>query len=370
MKSTNMELQAIREKLQMLQAEPLAAESLALPWAEKPQYEKPRAERPRSEKPQNEKKAVPPRSVGAESAYSPQELAIEALKQRSSNVASGESRSSHSPPSTEIDARTDALVAKELYRLEVLASNINERSQQQAAEIMTLKRSAQQASVALRRQGVHEHPQLEAITQFLNSYPSAIVPYVQRDATGRFTLTYNTIDFHQAEQDAVDTASALRKLARPDQVSSVQIPFSQPTRPVAAKDQTVGHPATKSRYASAEHSIQTAATTVVHGFTRLLSQTVKPLVGLYAERAYQSDRVADSFSWLDGMIWFSGAAIARLAISGIALSYPIVQSISLVALAGILVFALYQVIVPKSDDYSLIYRLCMAMVGLLVAGMF
>ena len=76
------------------------------------------------------------------------------------------------------------------------------------------------------------------------------------------------------------------------------------------------------------------------------------------------------FSWLDGTIWFSSAAIARIMIQAIAASYPIVQTLSLMGLVGVIVFALYKVIISKSTDYSLVYRLCIGMMGLFLAGLF
>ena len=181
MKSTDMELQAIREKLQLLQAEPPAAETLVLPWSEAGGT---------ASVPQPFRSAVPAANQSPQQKLdhqnpnkSPQEIAIEALKQRSRG---GDQAA---------NARIDNLVAQELYRLEVQANYINERSQQQAADIMALKRSAQQASVGLRRQGIHTHPQLTAITQFLESYESAAVPRMEKDDQGHFNLTYDTVDF-------------------------------------------------------------------------------------------------------------------------------------------------------------------------------
>ena len=84
----------------------------------------------------------------------------------------------------------------------------------------------------------------------------------------------------------------------------------------------------------------------------------------------EGDYSGHQFSWLDGMIWFSGAAIARIVVRDIAISHPIAQTAFLVALVGVIVFALYRVVISKSNDYSLVYRLCIGMAGLFVAGPF
>jgi hypothetical protein len=124
-------------------------------------------------------------------------------------------------------AHADNLVAQEIYRLEVQAHNINERSQQQAAELLAMKRSAQQAAIALRRQGIHEHPQLATITQLFENHPAATVPHIERNSQGQFALTRQIIDFHRAEQEAVDTANGLRNR----QPHRSVVPFSHPIQP-------------------------------------------------------------------------------------------------------------------------------------------
>ena len=389
-----MELQAIREKLQQLQAEPPAAETLALPWSEAGQAASTSGSFGQSLSP------VPPaENQGPDQNPNkcPQELAIEALKQRSRG----------SDQAT--NARIDNLVSQELYRLEVQANYINERSQQQATDIMALKRSAQQASVGLRRQGIHNHPQLAAITQFLESYQSAVVPHIERDDKGHFTLTYDTVDFHRAEQEAVDTAHTLRNRRRATPQPPSQVPFSQP---VAAEPFIAFE---KSRHSStyqvAADWMQAATNSTVDTLTQLFGSGLdqffgqrgsrrrrqrkhpakfapegfdSELAGLplsdWEEGMMDSDFSDDSaeegyysssqFSWLDGAIWFSGAAIARIIVRDIAINHPIVQTAFLVALVGVIVFALYQVIISKSNDYSLVYRLCIGIAGLFLAGLF
>ena len=408
MKSTDMELQAIREKLQLLQAEPPAAETLALPWSEsgravstsgsvkQPFRPVPPAEGQRPEQDLGSQNSGGQNSGGQNSGKSPQEMAIEALKQRSRGSDQA------------ANARIDNLVSQELYRLEVQASHINERSQQQAADIMALKRSAQQASVGLRRQGIHNHPQLAAITQFLESYESAVVPHIERDAQGHFSLTYDTVDFRQAEQDAVNTAHTLRNRRRAASPVPSQMPFSEPV----ATEHLAAHPKSSpsSTYQVAEDWMKAAVSSPVDTLTQLFGLASDQILGqtgsrrrrrrkrqtafvpegfdseleglqpgdweegmmddLSADPAEEDDYSGTQFSWLDGAIWFSGAAIARIVVRDIAISYPIAQTVFLVALVGIITFALYQVVISKTNDYSLVYRLCIGMVGLFLAGLF
>ncbi|KPQ35551.1 MAG: Pentapeptide repeats (8 copies) [Phormidesmis priestleyi Ana] len=454
-----MELQAIREKLQQLQAEPPAAEALALPapWsdpknnaepaphaagsqsipvAHNPQFVQSLAYQQGSHSisPRPDQQLNNPRLNNPDQQInqSPQEKAIEALKQRSLG---------HDQAAI---ARMDHLVAQEIYRLEVQANNINERSRQQATEIMAIKRSAQQASVGLRRQGIHDHPQLTAIIQFLADHQSAAVPYIERDSQGHFTLAYDTIDFHQAEQEAIDTAHALRNRRQ----ASHAVPISQPphqalfTQPIASSAQHNTLTPPRNNYETAKSWIEAACNFAVEGTSELIhtfsSGSASDLTekgkrrrrrrntvtiegdypetnslnhdewpegieegfgqaGLSAMGGFSmgssdmgssdmgssdmgssdmgSSDMAEGylnhqFSWLDGTIWFSSAAIARIMIQAIAASYPIVQTLSLMGLVGVIVFALYKVIISKSTDYSLVYRLCIGMMGLFLAGLF
>ncbi|MFK8182830.1 MAG: hypothetical protein AB8B99_05600 [Phormidesmis sp.] len=440
MKQTDMELQAIREKLQSLQAEPQAAETLSLPWASNDHGLTGQTSHRSGQEHHNPTHAD---NIDLEESHatqqsrqphgsqnkSPQEIAIETLKQRSRG---GESAS----------ARIDNLMAQELYRLEVQANLINEQSQKQAENILALKRSAQQASIGLRRQGIQNHSQLAIITEFLEHYPSVAVPHIDRDSQGTFTLSYITVDFQQAEQDAIDTAHALRNRQQQtttnqtDNVSFNQEPpstlFSQPLPPLrrAHKDSAIrniyaeetsptrssinnpGEPisTTRPRKNRLQKSLGNTIDKVLYLLgsnqerkrqtvetNRVISNSVvsegidlfnnvsthSTVEGFVDHEGRISHTDADfifsgpskhgnshPFSWLDGTIWFSGAAIARIIIQTIALSYPIVQTLFVITLASAITFALYRVVIARSENYNLIYRLCIAMAGLLLASLF
>ncbi|MEM6449218.1 MAG: hypothetical protein AAF703_02785 [Cyanobacteria bacterium P01_D01_bin.105] len=434
-----MELQAIREKLQSLQAQPPAAETLSLPWSmsnESMVHEQALSAHADSSQerfssvnltPQDNQaahRASPSRTPQyASENQSAQALAIETLKQRSRG---GEAA----------NARIDSLIAQELYRLEVQANIINEQSEKQAENILALKRSAQQASIGLRRQGIQNHPQLAIITEFLERYRSAAVPHLERDEQGYFALSYNTVNFQQAQQDAMDTADALRNRgqhlptatstsstesirtgqtsapqdeALQDILFSQKIPAAYPNHhsavtrsPISAGPanlSSVPQP-TRTRKNRLEKSLGNTIDKVLSlfgqnkarkrkptgipielmdnsaGHQHLEEGFIKPGTAAFTTddnpslSSSDSDEYTRSFSWLDGMIWFSGAAIARILMQTVALNYPIAQTLFVILLAGSICFALYKVVIAKSDDYSLIYRLCIVMAGLLLASLF
>ncbi|MGC1306824.1 MAG: hypothetical protein WA885_06315 [Phormidesmis sp.] len=369
MKKTDMELQAIREKLQMLQAEPPAAEVIALPWA--PATAKvTRADRPSTQL----------STEVSEGADSPQALAIEALRQRSHGSDQA---------ALAAQAKIDSLIAQEIYRLEVQAHHINARSQQQAADILAMQRSAQQAAVTLARQGIQGHPLQAVIAQFLADAPAAAVPHITRDQQGHFALTHNTIDFHRAEHEAVDTANSLRnrQQAKPGL-------FSQPieSNPSAISEALRNTEASTGRSGATDRIKAPKMQTAVEGVIQFLGQLLnrgrrhrRQAMGLSSqvnstffgevEEGFMDDPLegyflGEHFTLFDSMIWFSGAAIAGFAIKAITASFPLIKTSLLVAIASLIAFALYRAFTLKAADRSLIPRLCLAAAGLMLAILF
>jgi len=322
----------------------------------------------------------------AKPTVSPQAMAIEALKQRSG--ASGASGAQ----STQASNRANELVSQEIYRMEVHAQNINERSQQQANEILALKRSAQQAAIALRRQGIHSHPQLDTITKFLEHYPSTAVPHLERDTQGHFVLGHTTVNLNHAEQEAQITADALRNrtaaasLSYPDSlekdthtVSSPQSPFSQAPFSQTPFSQAVSAGPSMDDYLGSVDRYLEGNTTDRLAQTRTndrAGRKSKPWnlnLGKLFSRMKRKPPTGSApsnrrFSLLDGAIWFSGAAIARIMIEGIVLSYPILRMPLLLILFCAISFAIYRVVVSKSSDLTSAYRLGITLLGLFLGS--
>ncbi|MGB7084523.1 MAG: hypothetical protein WBD47_03140 [Phormidesmis sp.] len=363
MKKTDMELQAIREKLQLLQAEPPTAEALSLPWSAPTVGLSERSHLPQSQsEPQPASEPTPqPASQPALSSeqikQSPQAIAIEALKQRSSNQQGTSVESAESKQGAA--AYADSLVAQEIYRLEVQAHHINVRSQQQADEIMAMKHSAQQAAIALGRKGVQNHPQLKVLAQFLDSGQSALVPLIEQDSEGHFCLTYQTLDFRSAQQDAISTAQALRQ--RSVSTSTSPTVFSHPIEP---------GPIARRKSRLEKTSRPQKPNRWIEQMKVALSPLSKQLSKQLSEQRFEDEGyAATQFSWLDGAIWFSGAAIARIVVEFAVIRYPFLSTPLLIALVGTLVFGIYRIITSKSSDFGPAYRLLIAMLGLFSVGL-
>ncbi|MEL6491309.1 MAG: hypothetical protein AAFQ95_15235 [Cyanobacteria bacterium J06621_3] len=392
MKKTDMELQAIRKKLRQLESEPSAGDVLTAPWStpvSAPAARRQSSRNPASRPAYFENAAYTPQSypTGPSSKdVSPQATAIEALKQRSTNQA-------HSTHSVHGERRADNLIAQEIYRLEIHAQSINERSQQQAAELLAMKRSAQQAALAFRRQGIHEHPQLEIISELLATQSTTTVPQIERDSQGYFSVTQSLVDLHRAEQEALSNAETLRN----------RMPFSNHTEPFGihepadsfipfSEDIENGPNLDDYELASTRPSKREDASLPrktrrmpgllwIFSLFRMFSPMVKRRPNSRQGNAH-SNRLSTAgmgnsqaaipssnrFSWLDGTIWFSAAAITRIVLEAIVLSYPLLRMPLLLILFSAISFSIYRVVVSQSSSWTSAYRLGVVLLGLFLGS--
>ena len=282
----------------------------------------------------------------------------------------------------------DDLIVQEIQRLERRAIDINHRSQQQAEDILGLKRAAQQAAITFARQGIHDHPQIDVINRFFDRYTASYVPIIERDDCGHFTLGDYSINLRRAEEEAIENAAVLRGNRHPEALPSVP-PFSQPISERTIRKRTIRkqniQPATG--MARAQRQKKSGSLT-----TRLQDQMGHAVSGLEAlwtslcsmqanaSRKPISQRLATEqsianyssnreFSFADGAIWFSAAAIvARLILKTFASVFPIFQPVLWLAPLSLFCAAIYLLFVAKSTNSTLMYRLVLIALGLFLSG--
>ncbi|MEL6352015.1 MAG: hypothetical protein AAFR58_09630 [Cyanobacteria bacterium J06627_28] len=352
MKDTDMDLQAIKEKLQQLQAEPVESEVLAMPWSSSQQMALP-----------IHRQHIP--TANGQTTNKNSTAAIEKLQQRSVPSAT----STHHGNAQTVNGYGGDLIAQQIYRLEILANNINARSQEQAAELIAMKRSAQQAAVGLRRQGIHSHPQLDVIETFLSQQSETSVPRIERDSSGQFHLNDAVVYLNKAEQDAQTTAQSLRNRRAPQHLSLSQPPFSQSpfSQPIANTQGTAYDEALESATPPRNRRRQAI------GLPSLLAGLRRRMFTKRIPAASDSGAYTQShgrFSWTDGAIWFCGAAIARIIIETVVLSFPALRMPMLLVLFSAISFSIYRVVTSKSTSFTSAYRLAIVLLGLFMGGSF
>lgn len=371
----------------------------------------------------------PDRSSLSAGAIAPAE-AIGALQQRSHSEAA--SQRNDSAFVTDLSDYKRGLIEQEIQRLQQKADEINQRSSQQAAAILDLKRAAQQAAVGFGRQKIR-HPQIEVIDRFLDGYATSHVPIIERDRHGYFRLSDRPINLRRAEEEAVENAAILRGDRLSERKSFVQ-PFSQPlegplhgtserTAAVTARNVTARsaasnrvsiHTGFRKRIRTKRldlAKLQTKLVKILNEISRLLKGRIQAASGRMSsgtknERGLGQDTVLSArfgqqplpidanrysdgsafateqdaggypgqsepgFSWVDGTIWFSAAAIARIALEAIVGLVPVLQPV--LGLAPLVLFgsALYLLFVAKSSNTNLMYCIALSGLGLFLGNPF
>ena len=354
MNKSAMELQAIRDKLQSLKAEPPLEEDNPLPWSSTALSSHRSYPRQQSTEADDQNLAQIASTV-------------ETLKQRSNlhlqqypNVDNVDAASTAAlpspspssappPPSTEVQ---DRLLELNWQRLATQAQRINQLSQTQESAILELKAIADRLERDLRkREMLGEQTAYSAeLIPTVCEYESAIVPEVTQDSQGRVILTHRALDLYQAEREATLTAQALR-----DRTVSRNIPFQGlDTLPDLGLNCLIEEPMSY---------LQT--------FWNGCSDQVQDLFNRPPRRAShrpRSRRKPTGLSWLDAMIWFSSAAIIRLGLDFLLAAYPALWPPVLVIILALVTIALYHTAFAKHPDFGLGYRLLLAIAGLIVGG--
>ena len=284
----------------------------------------------------------------------------------------------------------DDPIAQEIHRLELRAIDINNRSQQQADDILDLKRAAQQAAIAFGRQGIHDHPQLEIINRFFERYAASHVPIIERDGHGHFTLSDYTINLRRAEEEAIENAAVLRSSRRVESPTQLSVqPFTQPIisgQTSTKKILSAGRAHTKKNNRRVNLVAQLNRAISVMGALlskswKLHLRTVRAKTAssraistdmhntLATEQYIEGYQRNHEFSLFDGVIWFSSAAIAaRLALKTLVSLFPIFQPVLWLAPLSLFCAAIYLLFVAKSNNTTLMYRLVLVALGLFISG--
>lgn len=393
----------VKEKLKKLSAEQTKGDSYDPFLPAQKAYKNGQSKQPqntppyRSAAPHGEQLAinVDPASQYAQSQESgfPVAKAIGTLQHRSHNegqsaeVAGGyapEGVMNDQPFVTQSTAYEDDLIAQEIHRLEMRALDINNRSQQQADDILDLKRAAQQAAIAFGRQGIHDHPQLDVINRFFDRYAASHVPIIERDDCGHFTLSDYTINLRRAEEEAIENAAVLRGNRHAEMLPAMQ-PFAQPLKGNVAEKKAIAPGQTRpTKNKGSRVNLRAPLSNAIGLFrtawkTSLQKASRRPVPAgasrkptsqsLAAEQYVENYSGGQPFSVVDGAIWFSGAAIiARLALKTAVSIFPVFQPLLWLAPLGFFCAAVYLLFVAKSSNNTLMYRLALIALGLFLGG--
>jgi hypothetical protein len=314
MNETDMELQAIRQKLQSLKAEAPVSEAISNPWA-------------------------PPRPAAHTTAGLDVAAAIETLKQRSSRAYGDDAL----PGAT--------LLTQELHQFEGQLQRFNALASQQESIILGLRQLAAQMTPKLGQPGFDHEAELTAIAAFFEVHDSITVPVIESDRHGQLTVHYRLLDFYRAERDADSVAHSLRRRPRASQPAQALNPAS------AAADQPW-----EPRHWGAD--LQAAG----HRLGPWLVSQARRSLGATARNSRARPRYR--FTVIDAAIWFSAAAILRVLLDVVFQFYPVLWTPLIGILIGIVAIALYRAVLTPAANPGFSYRILIALAGLFVGGQF
>ena len=331
MNETDMELQAIRQKLQNLKSEAVPA-SPASPW-------------------------LPPRQTSVSTHLAEVTAAIESLKQHRTAAASpaplAPTPGTPTPvaPLPQLPSPPDSeWIGQVLQQCESHIARVNDFGQQQGMALLQLKQYLDQIELEFEHRGWDTPAEVDAAIQFLMDQDGFGIPLIERSQRGQLQLHYHTVDVYQAEHEAMTTAQALRQ---------------------SQQDYGSYAPATgQDDYGDELGPI------VGLGGLDILQQT--------AERAWQwcqaqlgqtgsptrRSKRQTPFTPMDALIWFSGAAIVRALLNVVFQVYRPLWAPMVLLLLGVGAIALHRTLNSRHRPTGLVYRLFVMVAGFVIGGHF
>ncbi len=253
---------------------------------------------------------------------------------------------------TGADARAATQLSKLMQQLEAKAEQVNHLSAQQEAALLEIKAIAQQLERDWHSTQSADHPlsrqwdaTLTNLQADLNHNLNAQVPYVERDASGAWVVTSRGIDLFRAERESEQMAQVLRRRQRPSRPA----PGDRVVQAVLALGRWIQPLVSPAGFNTGDSRL-----------TRRRMSAARPSRAAVADRPPMSMVTA---AW-----WIGGAAIARLAIDAVLLSFPSFWIPAVALIVAPAAIAAYRTTVNPESSILWGYRLFMIMVGLLLGG--
>lgn len=261
---------------------------------------------------------------GAQATY---QQTVEMLQQRS-----GQSPGTSATPT----ARADHLELHR-HRLLAIAEHINELSLQQERAMVEIRQIGERIA---REQHLFQgsSDRSAALATWLDT-DNAIVAWVESEEDGGLFLAYRPVKFDQEHHTANQVAQALRQ-------QTARRRSHRSADPTLGPDILWAEPLTFFR---------SGWQALTDGLATWLSTATTP-------------SARPRLTPMDGAMWFGGGVISRLALNLILAAYPGLWSIAVAIVTAITAYALYRATLAPRLDFSLAYRVLLAVAGLILGG--
>lgn len=252
---------------------------------------------------------------------------VEMLQQRSGQFPGNSAAST---------SRADLL---ELHRQRLLAiaEHINELSLQQERAMVEIRQLGERM---MREQHLFQgsSDRSAALTTWLDTN-NAIVAWVESEEDGGLFLAYRPVEFDQEHRSANQVAQTLRQ-------QTARRPPHQSPDPILGPDILWAEPLTFFR---------SGWQALTDGLTTWISTASTP-------------SARPRLTPMDGAMWFGGGVISRLALNLILAAYPGLWSVAVTIVTAMTAYALYRATLAPRLDFSLAYRVLLAVAGLILGG--
>lgn len=260
------------------------------------------------------------------------------------------------------DQNLGSVFDEKLRDLDAQAEYVNHLAEQQVTALLKLKAIAESAEFEALRAGIIDEHSGSGERGWLRDHQLAMVPFVELDAQGCWTISSQPVDWFQAERDAVAAAEQLRRLHRGrSPIAQVQGGRSpkQTYRKAPMRSRTAGEPtlqATLQYWLTQVLSKIQAQKTRLEGRSRLASARLGRLSPLNRQTDFAPPASSQSEPSLPAgiqfpafILWIAGAAAVRISLNILAAVAPNLVPVAILGLLGLGGWIVYRMLSAQAQ---------------------
>lgn len=289
--------------------------------------------------------------------------AVDALQWRADqSAATGRGPAAHISSGNSVPGAVST-VPPEVYlkRLNAMADKVNHLSAEQERAISEMQ--------AIQARLTHLRPQFlsqgrPAVPPLLD-FTRAVIAAAEVDTQGNIVLSYRTVAADALPSPERHPPEAAQQLA-----THLRNTYGQPpTRPKT----TAWGDLVNDMLALAQEPMHLLSS-LGRALVRLTVQTARVILsprtnfGTGAERPTRNGYSAPGLTLTDGVIWFGGGVIGRLALNLLLAAFPALWSVAVAAMTAMTAYALYRATLAPKLAFGPAMRVFLLVVGLVVGG--
>jgi hypothetical protein len=360
MTNFQVDLEAIRAKLRSLQQDHRLKPPVSAPSWQSPPIHAPLSTHSLSytRLVEPEPELPPLRSPARPEPPTPAAETVEALQRRSLNrrhAAPVDPEPTDTPRTSDPIAIASHQWLQSWQRLHDQVQRINQLALAQETALLDLKATAETAlrwKLEARGEPSTWQTEPDMAELMLWDERQVVVPHIEQDSQGRWVITARPVDLFRAQREAEEMAQVLRDR-------------QPPQAPITSQSLGPSLPQIWRTWVGAQPWLLDCLTWLgLQGASRS-----KAAIRRRSRAAVSASALSfPELSLLDIALWVTGAAIVRVGLDLLLLTFPILWPPMVLILVAFAAIAIYQTTLTSTSSLSLGYRLLLIMVGLLIGG--